>query len=163
MAEDLGGLRKEVLQLRDHYNLKGMKILLFSLDPNEGNNNFSDKKNMIIYTGTHDNTTTLAFAKHLLPSEKEFITKYLGIKENSSAKTIAEHLVRLAISSPAKIAIIPMQDFCLLDESSRMNVPGSKDGNWEWRISSDMPEENIIKKIKDMAILYGRYNKGNAD
>jgi len=165
IAEDLGIITHDVYSLKNTFGLKGMKILQFAFNVEEYKNKnvtsnylpHNVEVNSIIYTGTHDNTTTLAFAKHLMPAEKEFITKYLGIKENSSAKIIAEHLVRLAISSPAKIAIIPMQDFCLLDESSRMNVPGAKDGNWEWRLSSAMFEECIIEKIRDMAILYSRH------
>lgn len=167
IAEDLGIITPDVYSLKNMFKLKGMKILQFAFNAQEyKNKNITSsylphniESESVVYTGTHDNTTILAFAKHLLPDEKEFITKYLGIKENSSAKTIAQHLVRLAIYSPAEIAIIPMQDICLLDEDSRMNVPGAKDGNWEWRLSSSTLKESIIENIIDMAIIYGRYNK----
>ena len=80
VAEDLGDLRKEVLELRDAYDLKGMKILQFGFDPNETNNDFADKKNMIIYTGTHDNQTVIGFYNSQDIKTQEHIVKIF--KEN---------------------------------------------------------------------------------
>ncbi|MGP1567303.1 MAG: 4-alpha-glucanotransferase [Peptoanaerobacter stomatis] len=136
VAEDLGGLRKEVLQLRDHYNLKGMKILLFSLDPNEGNNNFSDKKNMIIYTGTHDNQTAMGFFESQDQKTKDYIIK-LFKEHNYDTQNIANGFLEMTFDSIADYAIVPVQDILGLDDSARMNTPSTLNNiNWSFKLNS---------------------------
>lgn len=136
VAEDLGGLRKEVLQLRDHYNLKGMKILLFSLDPNEGNNNFSDKKNMIIYTGTHDNQTAMGFFESQDQKTKDYIIK-LFKEHNYDTQNIANGFLEMTFDSIADYAIVPVQDILGLDDSARMNIPSTLNNiNWSFKLNS---------------------------
>ncbi|EHL15015.1 4-alpha-glucanotransferase [Peptoanaerobacter stomatis] len=136
VAEDLGGLRKEVLQLRDHYNLKGMKILLFSLDPNEGNNNFSDKKNMIIYTGTHDNQTAMGFFESQDKKTKDYIIK-LFKEHNYDDENITNGFLEMTFDSIADYAIVPVQDILGLDDSARMNTPSTLNNlNWSFKLNS---------------------------
>ena len=109
-----------------------------------------------MYTGTHDNDTTFGWVSHLSKDEKEFLLKYLDLADDASIEKITKALVRLAISSHSRFAIIPLQDFCTLDSSNRMNVPSEKDGNWQWRMERGLLCEPLLREIKDMAILYGR-------
>ena len=68
-------------------------------------------------------------------------------------------MIRACLSSRAELAIVPIQDFCLLGSESRMNIPGTAEGNWQWRMRDKMLKEDIINDIADTAVIYGRYNK----
>lgn len=136
VVEDLGDLRKEVLELRDAYDLKGMKILQFGFDPNETNNDFADKKNMIIYTGTHDNQTVVGFYNSQDSKTQKHITKIF--KENKyDYKNIANGFLEMAFNSIADYAIVPLQDILGLDDSARINTPGTLDNiNWSYKFTT---------------------------
>lgn len=134
VVEDLGDLRKEVLELRDHYEFPGMKIVQFAFDPNENNNNFADKENMVIYSGTHDNQTIRGWYHSQAPYQRKKIRAYfksLGYPKEA----IAKQFVRYTLDSVAKMAILPLQDIIGLDDSGRMNTPGTVGSpNWEWKL-----------------------------
>ena len=131
VAEDLGIITPEVETLRDSFSLPGMKILQFAFGGNADNPYLPDnyEKNSVVYTGTHDNDTTLGWSEKLNDSERQYIYDYLG---NPS---ISLHcaLIQTALSSVSNLAIIPMQDILELGSEHRMNTPGTTSGNWGWR------------------------------
>ena len=142
VAEDLGDLRKEVEELRDDFNLKGMKILQFVFEPNENNNNFKDRKNMIIYTGTHDNQTIEGFYESKDKDEQREIVDYFK-KNHYDSKNISDCFVEMCLESIADYAILPVQDIIGLDDNYRMNTPGTLgDHNWTFKLTD-------FKALKD--------------
>lgn len=134
IAEDLGDLRKEVYQLRDHYHLKGMKIVQFTFNLSEKESYFVDRENMVIYTGTHDNATIRSWYQSQKDHTKRKMREYFKTLYPDS-RNISESFIRFTFDNIAEIAIIPMQDFLNLADEGRMNVPGTiGSSNWEWRM-----------------------------
>lgn len=148
VAEDLGDLREEVLILRDHYGLSGMKIVQFELDPYENNNNFKEKKNTIVYTGTHDNQTLVGWYKALTPYQKRKIcAKFKQYKE----RTCCERILHSCFDSIADLVILPMQDLLHYGDETRMNTPGTIGSpNWEWKLTSLEPFEKQLTVYKKL-------------
>ena len=144
IAEDLGDLRPEVLELRDHYHLSGMKIVQFELDPYETNNNFKEKKNTIVYTGTHDNQTLVGWYKSLSPYQKKKISmRFKAYKE----RRCTDRIIHAVFNSVADLVIFPIQDLLGLDDKARINTPGTVGSpNWEWRLES---YDSLNKKLAD--------------
>lgn len=142
VVEDLGDLREEVLELRDHYNFKGMKVVQFTFDPNENNNNFKDRENMVIYTGTHDNDTIRGWYRSQKESVRKNTRKALE-KMGYNDKDISVRFLRYTFDSIASLAVVPMQDVINLSSEGRINVPGTLGSpNWEWKLDS-------FKKFKE--------------
>lgn len=136
VAEDLGEMRPQVYQLRDHYGLKGMKIIQFTFDPLENNNNFIDRENMIIYTGTHDNETILGWFENQsgqIQNETDLKLYSFGYDTGS----ISHRFIRYTLDNIADTAIIPVQDILGLGNEGRLNIPGTLGSpNWEWKLDS---------------------------
>lgn len=155
IAEDLGDLRKEVLDLRDYCGFPGMKVLQFTFDPKEKNNDFEDVENMIIYTGTHDNQTIRGWYSDQKGYTKSLVRNYFKKHHYESSK-VSENFIALTLDSIAFLAVIPMQDILNLDDSARFNTPGTLGSpNWEWKLTSfnDFKQKidlmrNLIKKAK---------------
>lgn len=151
IAEDLGDLRPEVLTLRDHYQLPGMKIMQFEypIYPNgEGQlPPMVDLKmpvHSVAYTGTHDNQTTMGWYETLKPVSQQRLQEIL----KDYPGTIADKLVQITLASPASYAIIPMQDVLSLDDKARMNVPGTIGSpNWEWKMKSFESFDQQLPKL----------------
>jgi 4-alpha-glucanotransferase len=157
IAEDLGDLREEVHELKNHYGLKGMKIVQFTFDPNENNNNFEDIENMVIYTGSHDNQTIkgwfLSHKKETQDGIKKAL-KRLGYKD----KIISKRFVRLTLDSIADMAILPLQDVIDLGDEGRINTPGTLGSpNWEWKLTNFRKFNKEIKFLKELNIASNRY------
>lgn len=151
IAEDLGDLRPEVLELRDHYNLSGMLIMQFELESD--NKIYLNSKKTIVYTGTHDNQTTLGWYKGLNERQrKNAKNKLMRYKD----RLYTDKIVHLCLDSMADLVIIPIQDFIGLDDSARLNTPGTVGSpNWEWKLSSFngikkdlMRYKNLLKKTR---------------
>ncbi|MBF1051154.1 MAG: 4-alpha-glucanotransferase, partial [Peptostreptococcaceae bacterium] len=150
VAEDLGDLRKEVIKLRDDFNLKGMKIIQFTFDPNETNNDFEDRKNMIIYTGTHDNQTVMGFYNDKDENTKYEIKEYFK-KHNYDTKDIHKGFLQMCMESIADYAIVPVQDIIGLDDKSRLNTPGTLgEHNWSFKLKDFDEYENNINYINTL-------------
>ncbi len=135
VIEDLGMLRPEVGKLRDHFGFKGMKIYQFSLDPKEANNDFPDRENLILYTGTHDNQTIKGW---YLSQEEEVREHVDGLleKKGCAEPKIAHRFAEAVMQSVAQLAVITVQDILDLGDEGRINTPGTVGSpNWEWRIS----------------------------
>ncbi|MCD6580343.1 MAG: 4-alpha-glucanotransferase [Desulfuromusa sp.] len=154
VAEDLGIITPEVEQLRDRYTFPGMKVLQFAFDSGPDNpylppNHLS---NSVIYTGTHDNNTTLGWWRSLDASGKKQVRDHL----QNPCRKMPWPLIEAALSSVAKLAIIPLQDILSLPATSRMNTPGIATGNWQWRFQKDSLSAEIADKLKSRSHLYGR-------
>lgn len=158
VAEDLGDRMEKVYELRDKIGLPGMKVLQFSFGENmpysvDIPHNYTT--NCIVYTGTHDNNTTLGWYQHEQNvAEHKHLEHYIGYRPKD--KDIHHVLGRLAYSSIAKTAIIPMQDILGLDEKYRMNMPGRAEGNWQWRLRPDAINDDLIKRLRNWAKWYRR-------
>lgn len=131
VAEDLGDLRNEVLVLRDHFNLKGMKVFQFIFDENSNNEELHNTVNTIIYTGTHDNSTLMGWYNTLSEERKMAINEFFNV----DSAMIRGKIISYVLNSQAEIAIFPMQDILGLDDSARINTPGVVGSpNWEWKL-----------------------------
>lgn len=156
VVEDLGDLRPQVLQLRDDFHLKGMKVVQFTFDPKENNNNFKDRENMIIYTGTHDNQTTRGWYESQSFLKRWSIRKFMFL-HGYHYKEISHCFIAYAFSSIASIAIVPMQDIIGLSDEGRMNTPGTLGSpNWEWRMQNFQAFDKNLERLKHMIHKNGR-------
>ena len=150
VAEDLGDLRPEVLTLKNHYHLKGMKILVFSIETSGkyAYDTFHDVENMIIYTGTHDNDTLREWYEGLSTAAKRKVRRFLkrqGIKNGS----VQDRLLAYTLKSKAEYAIIPMADILGLGKEGHLNTPGTVGSpNWEWRMPDMDKAAESLKKYK---------------
>ncbi|MBD2772827.1 4-alpha-glucanotransferase [Iningainema tapete] len=155
MAEDLGEITPEVEALRDKFEFPGMKILQFAFSADAGNPflPFNFERNFIVYTGTHDNDTSLGWFNQATDYEKQNLMLYLGC---ISSDGVAWDLIRLALTSVANQAIIPLQDILNLDTQSRMNFPSKAEGNWEWRYQDQALTQEIRHRLKVLTQLCGR-------
>ncbi|XP_026391450.1 4-alpha-glucanotransferase, chloroplastic/amyloplastic-like [Papaver somniferum] len=158
VAEDLGVITEDVVQLRKAIGAPGMAVLQFgfggdSENPHLLHNHESDQ---VAYTGTHDNDTVRGWWENLKQEEKSSVLKYLAIGEEGD---ISWTLIRVLLSSVARTAIIPMQDILSLGSSARMNVPATQFGNWSWRLPSSLSFDDLepeAKKLRDILLMYGR-------
>jgi malto-oligosyltrehalose synthase/4-alpha-glucanotransferase len=158
IAEDLGEITPGVYQLRDAFRLPGMKVLQFAFGgdmPHSPHIFHHHEQNFIVYTGTHDNNTTIGWYKTETDDEtKSRMNHYLGKSVNENE--VHKELGRLAYASVGKIAILPMQDLLGLDEGSRMNKPSSGENNWNWRLVPGQLSADAENQLKEWAYLYDR-------
>jgi 4-alpha-glucanotransferase len=134
IAEDLGIITPEVNALRERFGLPGMKILQFAFDGNPDNPYLPAHHvpDSVVYTGTHDNDTTLGWFASIPDDKRANVLRTLSTTE----KDMPWALIVAALASPAKLAVIPMQDLLALGSEARMNLPGSLEGNWAWRMQA---------------------------
>jgi 4-alpha-glucanotransferase len=155
IAEDLGDLNPEVHDLRNELSFPGMKILQFAFGDTPNNDylphNFKTT-NCIVYTGTHDNDTTLGWYDSMDAKTKDYFRRYLNV----SGDDASWDMIRLAEMSIADTAIIPMQDLLNLGTDARMNTPGKPDGNWQFRFTRDMLTDDVAKGMAYITQLYNR-------
>jgi 4-alpha-glucanotransferase len=160
IAEDLGLITPEVEAMRDDLGLPGMKVLQFAFDSGPDNpylpHNYSSPE-WVVYTGTHDNDTTVGwFYGERTPHEnKQFALRYANSCHPDDA-CIHWDFIRMAFSSVAAVAIIPMQDLLGFGNDCRMNTPSVQTGNWRWRLAPRFLTREIGSKLKDFTLLYGR-------
>ncbi len=154
IAEDLGIITPAVTQLRDNFNLPGMKILQFAFGESENNPYLPHncEKNCVVYTGTHDNDTVIGWYEKAPEKEKDYFRRYI----NSSGENPHWDLIRLAVSSTANYAVYPLQDVLGLGTISRMNIPGSAKNNWQWRYTEDMLLNEYAKTLKTLTEIFKR-------
>ena len=157
IAEDLGVITPEVEELRRKSGFPGMKVLhfLFNCNYHGQPEPLWCLPDTVVYTGTHDNNTTRGwYEDNVKKGEAGCLGNYLG--EHLHETDIAWRLVELAYRCRSQLAIIPVQDFLGLGTSARMNVPGTPEGNWGWRLTSDSIPPGLADKIRALAIKYGR-------
>ena len=154
IAENLGVITPDVEELRENFELPGMKILQFAFDSGEDNDFIphSYVKNCVVYTGTHDNDTTLGRYNESTEEEKQQMREYFRIDESDPAWSF----IRLAWSTVANIAIAPMQDLLRLDTEARMNFPGKASGYWKWRYKKDQLTGKHAEDLLKLTEIFGR-------
>lgn len=154
IAEDLGVITPEVTALRDAFELPGMKVLQFAFagGPDNAFLPHNYLVHCVVYTGTHDNDTTAGWFRTATEHEREFARRYLSV--NGSAVT--RGLMRAALTSVADVAVVPFQDVLGLDSEHRMNLPGTTEGNWEWRFTWSMVGPEHARDLYELTALSHR-------
>ncbi|MBP8997203.1 MAG: 4-alpha-glucanotransferase [Anaerolineaceae bacterium] len=154
IAEDLGFITPDVMELRDSFNLPGMKILqfAFSSTPEDPFLPHNYPVNCVAYTGTHDNDTVIGWYNTAPEAERDFCRRYLA----RSGDSIAWDLIREVWKSTAAFSLSTLQDFLNLGTEARMNYPGRPSGNWSWRYQSADLHEDLVARIKELNYLYLR-------
>ena len=149
IMEDLGYLTSDVYKLLKKTNFPGMRVLSFAFDGRRENEYLPHNyvENTICYTGTHDNLPLVGLIKTLSKEQIEQIFEYLNINKISDIRI---SLIKAALNSVAKLAIIPLQDYLGLDETSRINTPSTIGINWKWRFSFELITDDVIKEIKEL-------------
>lgn len=159
IAEDLGIITDDVRAEMEYYRLPGMKVLLFAFgdaDPFHPYLPHMYRNNCIVYTGTHDNNTIRGWFENEAGNDgRERLFQYAG-SHDRSVETAVWAMVRLAQSSVADIAVVPLQDLLVLDASARMNRPSIAEGNWEWRVTGEQMARFPTQTLHEMAVLFGR-------
>jgi 4-alpha-glucanotransferase len=157
LAEDLGVITPEVDKLRDDFGFPGMRVLMFAFGG--GSDNFhlphNYVRNSAVYTGTHDNDTAVGWWQRASKYEKELFYKY--IVGFAAGEPINWVLIRMAMAAVSVIAIVPLQDVLGLDNSGRMNTPGTATGNWGWRYSDpNLLNQDLSDRLLEITKLYSR-------
>ena len=154
VAEDLGIITPEVEALRDAHGLPGMKVLHFAFGGGADNPYLPHHHvlNSVVYTGTHDNNTTLGWFQELDERTRAHVFDYLG----GGPKQMPELLVRAAFASVARLAVVPMQDVLELGGADRMNRPGVAEGNWRWRFRWEQVGPQTTSHYRHLLEQYGR-------
>ena len=165
IAEDLGVITPDVVALREEFGFPGMRILQFGFGSDSKNIDLPHNyvPNVVAYTGTHDNDTTVGWFQsgagegstrtaEQIERERNFCMDYL----NTAGKEIHWDFIRCVLASVANTAIIPLQDLLGLGTEARMNLPNSTEGNWAWRYQQGALTDKIATRLKQLSELYGR-------
>jgi 4-alpha-glucanotransferase len=154
VAENLGVITPEVECLRREFGLPGMLILQFAFDGDAVNPYLPHNHEPlnVVYTGTHDNDTTLGWFEQLDEATRHHVTAYLG----QPGEPMPWPLLRAAFASVARLAVVPMQDILALDGRHRMNRPGLADGNWRWQFDATQIDPGLAQRLRLMIESYGR-------
>jgi 4-alpha-glucanotransferase len=158
VAEDLGTITDDVRDVMKRYTLPGMKILQFAFGEDNPEHpylphNFDE--DAVVYTGTHDNNTVAGwFAEEATDEDKRRLFEYLG--EDVPDDQIHWALMRLALNSDARLAVLPMQDILGLPASARMNTPATRDHNWSWRLTGEQFSAVPIDGLAELVQASGR-------
>jgi len=153
IAEDLGVITPDVIQLRQRYHLPGMRVLQFGFAAlNEEFLPHKYVENCVAYTGTHDNDTARGWFAAVSEQERQTALHYL----QSTEATMVPDMIRAVWSSIAMFAIVPIQDLLDLGTEARMNVPGKPEGNWEWRLGADDLTDSLAEKFRGLNAECGR-------
>lgn len=156
IAEDLGFLTQEVLDLRDNSGWPGMKVLEFAFDSRESSDYLPHTypRNSVCYTGTHDNMTMRQWFDTAEPEAVEYAAEYMALTREEG---YVWGTIRNAMASVSDICIVQLQDYLDLGAEARMNFPGTMtDCNWTWRTAPGSYNDALAEKIKRLTVLYGR-------
>jgi 4-alpha-glucanotransferase len=158
IAEDLGVITAKVRELMAAFDFPGMKILQFAFGPGVAVNRDSPHNyghNCVAYTGTHDNNTTLGWARSDADPET-LRTLYSYVGREVTPEEAPWELIRLVMSSTAATVVTPLQDLLCLGEGARMNMPSVARGNWCWRAVEDQFDIGVADRLRAMTELFGR-------
>lgn len=146
IAEDLGVITEEVLALRNALRFPGVRVLQFGFDDLGSVHALGNiSRRSVLYTGTHDNNTTPGwFGEEAQRHERRNILKFFHATE----RTIAPHMVRAAYHSRANTVIVPLQDVLNLGSTARMNTPGTRKGNWQWRFRASLLTTTLARRLR---------------
>jgi 4-alpha-glucanotransferase len=155
IAEDLGEITPDVIELRNGFGLPGMKILqfAFSTDASDKFLPHNYERNFVVYTGTHDNDTTVGwYQQSATDHERDHFRRYLRTDGHDPAWS----MIDAAFRSVAMMAVVPLQDILSLGSAARMNLPGRAEGNWTWRFTPEQLAPHILNRLHETTLLYGR-------
>lgn len=161
IAEDLGYLTPEVLQMRDNSGFPGMKVLEFAFDSREPSDYLPHTytRNAVCYTGTHDNMTCKQWFETASDEAVDYAAEYMHLTQEEG---YVWGMIRTAFSSVADLCIIQMQDYLQLGGEARMNCPGTQSAsNWTWRAYEGFASDPLARKIRLMTTLYCRAGNDN--
>jgi len=158
VAENLGFITPEVEALRAQFQLPGMLILQFAFDGSAENPYLPHNHEAleVVYTGTHDNNTTLGWYQSLSQDTVSNINAYFG----DPGDPMPDFLVKTALASVARLAVVPMQDLLGLGEGHRMNTPGTAEGNWHWQFHWDQVQPGRADQLREWLSMYRRLVTG---
>jgi 4-alpha-glucanotransferase len=159
IADDLGATTPEVVALLDQLQIPGTRVLQFEFESSlEANSVLPGKHPLksVVYTGTHDNDTTLGWYGKLPSTQREALQKQLGAND----RDIVWAMIREALASQADTAIVPVQDLLELGSEGRMNYPGIEKGNWLWRLKDDALTQELAQRLRNLTTTYGRLSGG---
>lgn len=161
VVEDLGIITTDVHALRIELGLQGMKVLQFAFDGDPDNQYLPHNydRDCVVYTGTHDNQTTIGWFQSCSEIERQQVQTYLG----ADGSDVAWDFIRLAFESVADLAIVPLQDVMRLGDEARMNRPGIAFGNWKWRYLSHQLNDGLARGLRELAGAYGRLARPAVD
>jgi 4-alpha-glucanotransferase len=172
IAEDLGVITPDVVALRDEFGFPGMRILQFAFGGDKKNIDLPHNyvPNIVAYSGTHDNDTTVGWFSSVagtgstrdakqIEKERHFCLQYL----NSDGKEIHWDFIRTVLASVANTAVVPLQDVLGLGTEARMNLPNSTEGNWSWRFQDGALTPAIRTRLRDLTSLYGRVRESELE
>ena len=154
IAENLGIITPEVEALRERFGIPGMLILQFAFEGGASNPYLphNHHPNNVVYTGTHDNDTTVSWFEDLSGEQKAHVYKVLG----NPASVMPDVLNQAALASVARLAILPLQDVLGSGKGQRMNTPGTMEGNWAWRFEWSQLTPALLSRLEEGVRLYGR-------
>lgn len=156
VAEDLGLITPDVRELLDATGFPGMKVLQFAFSPDNDYLPHHHSVNCIVYPGTHDNTTAADWYANASETELQFAREYLRWPKTLQPAEAARSLVCCALASVADTCIVPLGDWMGLDVTGRINTPGTRQGNWQWRVQPEGLTEALAQDIRSTCSRYSR-------
>src|SRR4051812_29095108 len=165
IAEDLGAVTREVTELRERFHFPGIKLLQFAFGTDPQAKSFlphAYDRGSVAFTGTHDNDTSVGWFRdrgspqrspEQCEKERRAALEYLGVKDGD--REIHWDMIRGVWSSVANLAVAPAQDLLGLGNEARMNLPGTAQGNWEWRLLA-LPDRRVQERLRETTRIYGR-------
>ena len=157
IAEDLGLIDNSVVELREAAGLPGMRVLQFAFGGEADNTHLPHNytTDSVVYPGTHDNDTTVGWWRSSPPHVRTHVQRYFRV----SGDHIHWDLITAAFASVGQVAIVAMQDVLGLGSEARMNTPAEPEGNWGWRLGADQFHEDLARRLRELAELYGRIER----
>ena len=157
IAEDLGAKAATVQPYLRHYGIPGMRVIQFGFEKDLPTSTYAvhnHAENFVVYSGTHDNNTTLGWFRESDKAHRQRMNAYFGFM--ITEKNVVDQVIRLTMQSVARLAVIPMQDVLNLDESHRMNTPGLGGRSWQWRLEPGQLTDAVAEKLLKLTRMTGR-------
>ena len=157
VAEDLGAKAGDIQRHLRHYAIPGMRVLQFSFGPDLPTSSYAvhnHSENLVVYSGTHDNNTTLGWFREADDELRQRITDYVGFPITED--NVVDQIMRLTMQSVGRLAILPVQDVLNLNETHRMNTPGAGGRSWQWRLEPGQLTDAVAEKLRKLTEMTGR-------
>jgi 4-alpha-glucanotransferase len=167
VAENLGVITPEVEELLRRFHFPGMAVLQFGFDEEGAHRTNNYIRDLVCFTGTHDNDTTRGWWENLLKSARTNLSARATVDRiksflQTNGREIHWSCIQAILTSVANVAVMPMQDILGLGSEARMNLPGEAKGNWEWRLTGNQLERADVERLRDLTIVSGRACSGAA-
>lgn len=162
IAEDLGDIDESVHRLREHAGIPGSRVLQFGLPDGDPLHRPSPSwRDVVAYTGTHDNPTTAGWYAALPPAEQARVRERLGVDDRDDE--VVPAAIRSLLGSVAPLVVVPLQDLLGLDDGHRMNVPGTAEGNWRFRVGPDALSAAAAERVRSWVAFGDRFGTLSSD